>query len=241
MIDKYSEYLKNLDAEASMLLGSFNADDNYVFDEKIKAELIACNKLIESFKPDVITAKATIGTYVFKFYLYIQDGENDLKRVGLFLEEKSKLGLVDKNMISYVDSVVLKYSGDFYNQIKQIYHLFTADDSDGIDMANNNLQEIIKKLNLLKGKYELFIPLFLDLDKKYVIEMLALIKSSGRYGEMLLLNIKRLISEKGISKQQPNYWRELKLIVDKLLYENIGVFDKNTKEKPIKVKRYEDR
>ena len=231
MSNKYDEFLLNLDAEASMLLGSFDSDSKYIIDEKIKKELILSNKLIESYKSDIITATASIGSYKFNFFVYIQDGENNLKRAGLFLEEKSKLGFADKTILTYLDSIILPNNGGFFNQVKSVFHLFTKDESEGVDMANNNLSEILNKLNSLKGKYNQLIPFYVDIDKKYVSDVIALLKSSGRYGEMILIRLKKMAEDKKLNKKSPNYWRELKNIIDILLKENVGVFDGSTLQK----------
>ena len=231
MENKYIESLHNMDAQASCLLGNFDADDCYVIDGKVLEDLKACNKLITEYKSDLITAHAIVAGVKINFLVYIQEGEEGKKRAGLFVKEVSKLNLIDKELQTYVDSIVLDDNGEFLDIVKKEFHLFTPDESTGIDMDNLTLIELMKRINSVKGKYDALIPYMVDLDREYVMKMLLLLKSSGHYGEMLVAEFRKLVLEKKLNKLDPKYWRELKLLLDKTILRNIDVFDKATIEK----------
>ncbi len=221
----YLNYLNNLDAEASGLLGFFDSDNEYILEQNIKDELILCNKLIESYAEDKITASAKIGDSKFNFTIYIQDGQNNKKRAGLFILEKSSLGFVDKELQTYVDSVVLENDSNFFVELKKHFHLYAIDESEGIDINNSALKLIAERLAKLKAKYNGILIASAELDRQYVMKMLSLIKASGEYGHKLLLELKKQIADKKLNAKDVKYWRELKLLVDRMLIKNISVFD----------------
>lgn len=231
MDNKYISSLHNMDVQASGLLGSFDDDDSYVIDTKILAELKICNKLITEYKADLITAHAIVGGFKIDFLVYIQEGEDNKKRAGLFVKESSKLGLIQKELQTYVDDIVLENTGAFLDEVKKEFHLYTMDESTGVDMDNLTLLAIINRKKSLKGLYDSLIPFMVDIDKEYVLSMLALLKASGYYGEQMLIEIRNLIKEKKLDKRDPRYWRELKLLLDKAILKNYEIFDKVTQEK----------
>ncbi len=224
MNKKYINYLKNLDAEASGLLGFFDADDNYVIDQDIIQELIICNKIIDSFSDNKILATAKVGDAKLKFVVYIQDGENNQKRAGLFVLEKSTLGFIDKDLQTYVHSVVLKNDANFFIEIKKAFHLYAQDESEGVDIDNATLLKIQERLKKLKMHYEAMLMASIPADKAYVLKMLALIKTAGPYGQQFLLELKKRIELKKLTKADKKYWRELKLMIDSMLLKNKDVF-----------------
>lgn len=221
----YLNYLNNLDAEASGLLGFFDSDNEYIIEQNIKDELILCNKLIESYSGDKITASAKIGESKFNFTIYIQDGQNNKKRAGLFILEKSTMGFVEKDLQTYVDSIVLENDSSFFVELKKHFHLYTIDESEGIDINNSALKLIAERLAKLKSKYNGILLASADLDRQYVMKMLSLIKTSGVYGPKLLMELKKQIDAKKLSKSSPKYWRELKVMIDLMLIKNMAVFD----------------
>lgn len=226
----YLTHLNNLDAEASGLLGSFDANNQYIIDDGIIKELLVSNKLIESYENDIITATATVGEYKLDFSVYIQDGENNQKRAGLFVIEKCKLGFAN-NVKTLVDSFVADNTPNFYFDLKKRFHLYALDESEGIDMKNSNLTKIINKKSGNINRYKTYIPLMYDADREYVKKMLALIKSSDKYGQDFLIKLRQMIEDKNLVKTSPNYWREVRILLDKMLMQNVAVFGQDILKK----------
>lgn len=231
MEKEYFNHLYNLDALGSGMLGSFDADNSYIIDPAITQELIDCKKTIKSYSGDKIEATANVGVHVLKFNIYIQLGEQNKKRAGLFVLEKSKFGLVEKEIQTYVDSVVLENNGAFIDELKKKYHLYTADESMGIDMSNGNLNAILQKIEGALQKYKTMIPVMMDLDKAYVAKIMMILRSAGTYGKVVLDILKKEVAKIGMSKLDPRYWREVKLVLDKILVKNMELFDAPTLKK----------
>ncbi len=231
MEKQYITHLHNVDASSSGLLGYFDADDSYIIDDGILAELIKCNKLINSFNDDKISATATVGTFKIEFNIYLQDGEGNKKRAGLFVLEKAKLGFVEKELQTYVDSFVLDNTGGFIEEVKKRYHLFNVDESEGVDMSNSGLKLILAKKDGAVKKYKVLMPVLIDADKAYVAKMILLLKEAGATGKEVLSIYKDAISGIKVSKMDKSYWREAKLLLDKILYQNRGLFDEVTQNK----------
>lgn len=227
MEKKYLNHLYNQSAEADGLLGSFDADKHYIIEEDIIKELINCNKLVSSREADKILAVADFDAFKLDFVIYIQDGENNLKRAGIFVKEKCNLEFKQKTLETYVDSFVYENSALFYEELKKRYKLFSVDESEGIDLKNSGFLKIINKKTASK-KYKTSIPFFLDLDREYVKKMLALLRTSGPYGAELINQLRLLVEEKKLNKNAPTYWRDLKDLVDKTIIDNIGLFNKDT-------------
>lgn len=227
----YVNHLNNLEVEAGGLLGFFDSDGLYIIEDGIKEELIKCNKTITDFKNNKISASAKVGEFVLQFYVYIQDGEDNKKRAGLFVDENSKLGFAKKELQTYVDSVILPNSGGFFDEIKKRYHLYLPDESEGVDMNNTNLTKIINKKSVGAKRYKTMIPVLMDIDKAYVLKMLALLKSSGEYGQKMLAELRQQMDNKKLNKLDKNYWRDIKILFDNLLMQNQNVFSTMIKER----------
>lgn len=231
MEKQYITHLHNVDATSSGLLGYFDADDSYVIDDGILAELVKCNKLINSFKDDKISATATVGAFKIDFNIYLQDGEGNKKRAGLFVLEKAKLGFVEKELQTYVDSFAQDNTGGFIEEVKKRYHLYNVDESEGVDMSNSGLKLILAKKDGAVKKYKVLMPVLMEADKAYVAKMILLLKESGAVGKEVLNMYKDAVAGIKVSKMDKSYWREAKLLLDKILYQNRGMFDEITQNK----------
>ena len=230
MENDYIILLHNLDAGASVLLGEFNDADKYVVADELKEELAKANKLITDYKEDKITAKANVGSYTFDFNVYVQLGEQNKKRVSLFLIEKCKLGFVEKELLTLVKSVVIDGNQNLMQVLKKEFAMFIRDESEGIDMANANLKAILNRKLVVGARSKFLLGELYDADKAYVLKMLSLIKGSGSYGTKILAQFKMLLSKANIGKNDPKYWNTLKNILDKLVMENSLLFGGKVQE-----------
>ncbi|MBE7075365.1 MAG: hypothetical protein E7376_05250 [Clostridiales bacterium] len=230
MENEYLVMLHNLDAGSSELLGSFNDADEYVIEEDIKQELCKANKLIKEYKQDKIDSVATIGSYTFDFVTYVQLGENNKKRLTLFLVEKCKLGFVDKELLTLVKSVIIE-NQNVLEVVKKEFNMYIADESTGIDMANESLLAIINKKAQVGAHAKFLISELKNTNKGYVLKMLSLIKASGGYGNQLLAQFKNIVKAKKLDKNSEKYWSELKNIIDKLVLDNAIIFNGKVKDR----------
>ena len=231
MENEYVVLLHNLDAGSSALLGEFNAEDNYDISDDIKKELLKSNKLLTEYKSDEIKANAKVGSFSFDFVVYVQLGEEHKKRISLFLKEKCKLGLADKELETYISSVIVEEEHNLLEIVKKEFNIYTIDESSGIDMSNSNLKAILDKKDKVAKRAKFLLTELNGLNKSYVLKMLSLIKASGPYGNQLLFQFKEIIKSQNLDKSKDNYWFALKTVLDKLVTENILLFDDRTKKR----------
>ena len=236
MNKSYVKHLYNMEEQSSGLLGFFDSNNEYRFDDKIISELINCNKIILDYSKDIIVAEAKFNDFKLDFKIFIQDGEGNKKRAGLFLIEKCQLKIDKKELQTYIDSFVYENSPLFYEQLKSKYHLYTKDESEGIDISNSNFSNIINKKSESK-KYKVMIPVLMNADKEYVKRVLAIIKASGSYGDQFILMLKNAAENNKLNQHAPNYWRDLRLLLDKMIKDNSALFDKQTLAKMEEVQK----
>ena len=217
---EYIVLMHNLDAGANALLGEFGSNDSYDISENIKAELIKANKIIDSYKIDEIKSTAVVGAYSFNFITYIQLGEGNKKRISLFLKEKCKLGQEDKELTTFLKSVIVDSVANVIEIVKKEFNMYIRDESTGIDMTNSSLQAIIARKNIVVNRAKFLKTELNDANKAYVLKMLSLIKTSGPYGNQLLLEFRNIVKNQKLLKSQDNYWANLKKIIDKLVIDN---------------------
>lgn len=225
MLNEYINYLYNYDAQASGLLGNFDSQNNYKIQDDLKEALLKANKLITDFKEDLITCNALIGAYKFEFRVLIQEGQGHQKRVGLFLIEKASQGFYEQELQTLIHYIIIPNDGAFIETVKKTFHLFTRDESEGVDMANEMLQAILKRKKELEAMQYNSILMLEHIDSEYVKKMLSILKGYGLIGDRLIIDFKNMVKAKSLSKMETKYWKELKTILDKLIISNMTVFD----------------
>lgn len=224
MVNEYRVLINNLEAGSNGFLGEFNADNKYDIADNLKQELTKANKLINSYKTDKICAVATIGSYTFNFVVYVQLGEQNKKRLSLFLEEKGKFFDEDKEFLTLLSSVIIEGSQNPLEVIKKEFAMYIADESTGIDMSNSNLTTVVQQIDKIVKRSKFLQGELKTLNKAYVMKILSLIKTT-EYGNQFLLQFKDIINNKKINKNDDKYWNKLKNILDKMLIENEALFD----------------
>lgn len=229
MNSQYSAFLKNYDAMSSGLLGSFDKEQTYTISDDILAELLKAKKLITSFKLDKIEAVATAGSYTFNFVVFIQEGENNKKRAGIFLEEKIESPFIKKQLFTPVSSFVDNDDNSFIEKVKKQFNLFIRDESLGVDLSNIDLAKLLNKLKLNENKIKTYQLELLSDEKMYVLKMLDILKSDGIYAKQFISNFKKIITQQKLKRNDPRYWNKLKLELDKYLIENFLAFSEATK------------
>lgn len=227
MEKQFEQYLMNLDADASGFIGTFDENKKYNIDDATKEKLVKTNKLFEDYSETLIKAKATIGSFVFNFELYIQLGHENKKRVSIFLVEESKLNIVEKQT-TMLDYKVFDDDAEFLANVQKAFNIFKADESEGVDMTNLALLELVAKLKQKQQLLNFKIKELRALDKEYVAKMLAILKGSAPYGVLFCQQFKDMVMALKLDKMNVEYWHMLKLLLDKKLLENISVFDPKT-------------
>ena len=139
MENEYLILIHNLGAGSNGLLGEFNAENKYDIKSDIKDLLKKTNKLITEYKTDKISAVATVGSYTFDFVVYVQLGEQNKKRLTLFLKEKGKILEEDKEYLTVISSVIIEGSANIIQTLKKEFNMYIQDESTGIDMSNAGL------------------------------------------------------------------------------------------------------
>ncbi len=226
--NKYIVLLHNMHAGSGSLLGEFNSNDEYVIADEIKQELIKSNKLIKSYKQQEIISVATVGSYSFDFVTYVQLGENNQKRISLFLIENVSLNEGAKELKTFLKSVVVNVQDNNLLVIKREFNMYIRDESTGIDMLNSNLKAILDRKSKVASRSNFLNTELSNANKEYVLKMLKIIKGSGPYGNQLLNEFRKILKLKGFSRFQDNYWANLKNVLDGLIIKNALVFNPKT-------------
>ncbi len=227
MEKEYIVLLHNLDAGSSALLGEFDSSDNYNIADNIKQELVKANKLISDYTHSEITATAQVGSYSFDFVAYVQIGEQNKRRISLFLKEKCKLGYVEKEQLTLLKYVIVQGEPNILELLKKEFNMYTHDDSVGVDMANSNLQAILDRKAKVSARAKFLLTEMKTANRAYVFKMLSLIKISGAYGTQLVNQFKEIVKSQKLDKNSDSYWHSLKVILDKLIVANALLFDEN--------------
>lgn len=223
------KFLNNLDAGSSGLLGEFSTSNTYVVADDIKQDLLKANKLITDYRPEKITATATAGSYTFEFIVYVQLGEQNKKRATLFLVEKAKIGIEEKELLTLIKPVIIEPGQNVVVVIKKEFNLFVRDESEGIDLNNGNLTALINRKAQVSSRSKYLANALYDADKAYVMKMLGIIKSTGPYGDRFLTQFKNMLRARKISKEDPTYWHILKRLLDRMVADNALLFSGKTK------------
>ena len=231
MENEYITLIRNMDANACALLGEFNSENKYDIADNLKQDLKKANKLITEYKPDAVNATASVGSHTFNFIVYIQLGEQNKKRATLFLVEKAKIILEDKELLTFISSVIIQEGQNLLSVIKKEFNLFLMDESEGIDMSNSNLTSLINKKDQVIKRSKFLQKELVTLNKAYVLRMLSIIKTSGTFGNQFIFQFKNYVKLQNLDKRDEAYWNKLKNILDKFVIENAELFDAKTKQK----------
>ena len=224
---KFESEFKNFDVQASALLGDYNQEGNYVIDAKILDELKKCIKVITSYSEWQTLATATVGSFKIDFEIDVEEGQNNLNRASLYVLESASLGFVSGKLKTLVAQEVLTADNSFFYKLKEVFNLIIADESEGKDINNSGLINIITKKTDKQSKYKSLNAPSLELEKQYVMYMISIL-SSDKGNKNIILQYKQLLEKKGISKLDKSYFRTARIILDSLVnasYQNLSEQD----------------
>ena len=220
----YYKNTLNEEKYSNLLLGSFNAEGNYSIEKELLQELINVNKFITDNVEGVyhLTAKTTSPEFDLHFLLKIKnDDENNKKIASLILLEPFK-GL-DEQTLSEFATTIARYRDEndiyFMPKVAKVFHIFDKRDEDGRESENDeillNVLKSKKQLKMLKNKLAESNEY---LSQYYIDNVIAILKKyPGKYSEYILRKYDMLLLEHKGNLNKKNYYKMLRLELDKLL------------------------
>ena len=216
----YQRFLRENLAMSQGLVGTFNDNDKYVVSQDTVQEMVSAKKMLTSYKDTEALCElcSPNNTYKLKFRFTI-DATNNKKYASLYLLES--FNLYDEKQ--ELDTFLINYSeandNNFLDKLRKAFNLVTKDESQGKDIKNSAL----KFETLLIGKKEKLKAMsapFMTQNKKYIQDVLKILKASGESGNEILKIFKKEILKIPVDKLDPKYWQKVKDILDKVLYKN---------------------
>ena len=227
---EYDDVIKELDVLSCCLIGEYNDQGEYVIEEDLKKSLVECTKLITSYNLEGMDCQAQIGEHTAIMHVkFAFEQERSIKVAGLFLVETYKF--LGKKYT--VETFLAQYSDFddqyFLNKFREAFNLVTKDESEGKDIKNSipKFEEIKAEK---KSQYKKMIEGLLDFNKRYVMEVLGLLKTSGGLGAEIRQQLKIRLTKIKAAKNTPQYWAEVKNELDILIAENKEKYEEETKK-----------
>ena len=227
---EYENVIKELDVLSCCLIGEYNEKGEYSINPDIVKELVNCTKLVTSYTVEGMDCQAQIGDYTAIFRVkFAVDHEQSVKFAGIYLIENYKfLGKAYS-----VETFLARYSDFddqfFFDKFREIFNIVTKDESEGKDLKNHipNYEEIKKQK---KDTYKQMIEGLSDFNKRYVMEVLGMLKTSGGLGAEIRAQLKAKISKIKTERNTPKYWAEVKSELDILIEANREKYQEETKK-----------
>ena len=216
----YQRFLQENLAISQGLVGSFNEEDKYVVSQDSIQEIVGAKKMLTSYKDTEALCELCTpnNTYKLKFRFTI-DVANNKKYASLYLLESFNLYDEKQELDTFLINYCEANDNNFLDKLKKAFNLITKDESQGKDIKNSALKFetlIIEKKDKLKA---MSAP-FMMQNKKYIQDVLKILKASGASGNEIVKIFKKEISKIPVDKLDPKYWQTTKDILDKILYKN---------------------
>lgn len=216
----YQRFLQENLAISQGLVGSFNEEDKYVVSQDSIQEIVGAKKMLTSYKDTEALCELCTpnNTYKLKFRFTI-DVANNKKYASLYLLESFNLYDEKQELDTFLINYCEANDNNFLDKLKKAFNLTTKDESQGKDIKNSALKFetlIIEKKDKLKA---MSAP-FMMQNKKYIQDVLKILKVSGASGNEIVKIFKKEISKIPVDKLDPQYWQTTKDILDKILYKN---------------------
>ena len=107
---------------------------------------------------------------------------------------------------------------EYFTKLKEALKLNTKDESEGKDIKNSG--EVIGKIvQAKKTKAKMLNKELMMANRKYIQDVLSVLKKAGPYGAKVQKLLKERIANIPIDKNDPNYWAKIKEILDEILEE----------------------
>ena len=199
----------------NLLAGKFDNVGGYKITEPIIRELIAVNKIVEeSFDNRLILCSKNKNDEKLSLKFSITFSNKGEKRAcSLFLLEK----IYNNSVFATLKSTLLATYTDandanFETKCKKVFNYKTKQEGDGQEYMNEELVRLLiaQKLSLMFSWKNLEIGLESECEK-YLQELIALLKKSGKYGEFVLARFLKAKSALGLSEKNigKDYYKKL--------------------------------
>ena len=227
---EYQKFLRNNNIDQFGLLGNYNKDDVYVIPREIIDELIKINKKVVSYKQEGIKCEASLEDITLKFVIKFYVGEKkDIKYSSLYLLEEyenlNKKVSLETFLVNFHDTD----DSFYFDKLKKVFNLYTKDESEGKDIKNSS-SSLIKIIKEKKSFAKKLINEIAIEDRKYIIDVIKILKQSGEYGVFIQRLLKDEMSKIKHNKTSTAYWVELKGKLDMILFEHYDKCPEETKK-----------
>lgn len=219
-ITYFRDYLKNAELR-NKLIGAFGESGEYNISEYLKKDLVTCEKRVKSENEKEIIAQAEIKEYVFEFIIEITVNDRE-KTAYLYLVENIKSYHEDfnKKLKTFI-SAYTDFDDVYYREkIFSVFHLHDmAGEQKDYDKEKNAL-EIQEKLKMMKAIQDRVLKEGEEVSKLYLQKMIVLLENSGKKGEYILNQYKKILLENQAKFQKGNkgYYYQLKNILDEVMF-----------------------
>lgn len=217
----YQRFLRENLAISQGLVGTFNDDDKYVVSQDAIQEIVSAKKMLTSYKENEASCELCTPNNTFKLkFRFTVDIPNNKKFASLYLLETFDL-YGDKQEL---DTFLINYNevndNTFLEKFKKAFNLTTKDESQGKDIKTTALKFETLLMDKKAKLKAMSVPLMAQ-NKKYIQDILKILKASGASGDEILKIFKKEISKMSVDKLDPMYWQKVKDILDKILYKNV--------------------
>ncbi|MBQ3494743.1 MAG: hypothetical protein IJA69_04940 [Clostridia bacterium] len=217
---EYIDVIKEIDVLSCCLIGEYDDNGIYKIKPEIAKNLVETTKVITSYTESFLDCYALVGDYTINFTVkFFVDNEKSVRHAGLYLKESYKfMGKkfdVETFLANYSD-----YDDTFFlDKLREVFNIRTKDESEGKDIKNSipELEELKKNK---KELYKAIVAELGDANKRYVMEVLARLKTSNALGTVIRAQLKEEIPKLKSKKGTPEYWAEIKKALDSLLLKN---------------------
>lgn len=218
MLTQYQKFLRDNQVIAQGLIGSFGDDDKYCVAKDTIDEIVGAKKLLTDYhEQDAFCELYTQeNTYKFKF-LFNVDSVSGKRYASFYLLENFTLFGEKNELVTFLVGFNDDDDVMFLDKLKKAFNLVTKDESEGKDIKNSDLK-FEKLLKTSKQKQKILIKQTGTINKKYVVDILKLLKASGDKGNELLKLFNSKASKLKMDKLSPEYWNKLKDILDDILH-----------------------
>lgn len=216
---EYQKFLRHNSTVKAGLLGEYNQNDKYVISQDVAQELIKSNKLLTSYKEDEAKCEAQFGELKYDFKIkFFEDKAENKKYASLYVLEQYKHLGKKIELETFLVNFSEVNDNEYFTKLKEALKLNTKDESEGKDIKNSG--EVIGKIvQAKKTKAKMLNKELMMANRKYIQDVLSVLKKAGPYGAKVQKLLKERIANIPIDKNDPNYWAKIKEILDEILEE----------------------
>ncbi len=218
MLTQYQKFLRDNQVIAQGLIGSFGDDDKYCVAKDTIDEIVGAKKLLTDYHEQDAFCELYTQENIYKFkFLFNVDSVSGKRYASFYILENFTLFGEKNELVTFL----IGFNDDddvmFLDKLKKAFNLVTKDESEGKDIKNSELKfEKLIKDN--KQKQKILIKQAGTINKKYVVDMLKILRASGDKGNELIRLFNNKVSKLKMDKLSPEYWNKLKETLDDILH-----------------------